>query len=322
MSDGNLVLGGVRDTAPAQVAETRRTGARRARPLVSMRPWLYMAPVLILLGVFTYWPFVQTIGLSLVDWNLNPAQPTRFVGFDNFFRLVNSPLFQAAFGNTFIYLLAAIPLKVLLPIPIAVFLWTLGERGHIYRAVLFLPTLISFVVVGVAFLWILNPIFGYAKQYAAMIGIAFPNFLKDPDMAIWVIIFISAWKVLGFNTLLYLAGLASINRDYIEAMRMDGAGDMTILRRLILPLLTPTMMFVLISSLIFSMQQVFTPIDLMTEGGPANATTNLFYMVYQYSFITFDVGAGAAGTVVLFVLLLVIALLQIRLFERRVHYRQ
>lgn len=103
---------------------------------------------------------------------------------------------------------------------------------------------------------------------------------------------------------------------------MDGAGDGTIFFRLIWPLLTPTLMFVLISTMIFTMQQVFTPIDLLTQGGPSNSTTNLFYMVYQYSFVTFDVGGGAAGTVMLFVLLMAMALLQIRLLDRRVQYKQ
>lgn len=318
----------VNTAIPQAQARPRPTLATRLAALSGSKlqgswiPWLYLAPTLLLLAVFTYWPLLHTAYLSLIEWNLNPGQPATFVGLDNYRRVAGSNLFQAALGNTLIYLAASIPLKVLLPIPIAVFLWSLGSKGHFYRAVLFLPTLISFVVVGVAVMWILNPIFGYAKQYAAMIGINMPNLMASPDTAIWVIIAVSSWKVLGFNVLLYLAGLASINRDYIEAMRMDGAGDHTIFFRLIWPLLTPTLMFVLISTLIFTMQQVFTPIDLMTQGGPSNSTTSLFYMVYQYSFVTFDVGGGAAGTVMLFALLMVMALVQIRLLDRRVQYKQ
>lgn len=285
-------------------------------------PWCYLAPTLVLLGLFTYWPLVQTAYLSTVDWNLNPARPTEFVGAGNYGRVAGSTLFEAALVNTLIYIAASVPLKVLLPIPIAVFLWSMGQRGHVYRAILFLPTLISFVVVAIAFLWILNPIFGHAKVLLAGLGLRFPNLLADPDAAIWVIIGISTWKVLGFNVLIYLAGLASINKDYIEAMRMDGAGDITIFRRLIWPLLTPTLTFVLISTSIFAMQQVFTPIDLMTEGGPSNSTTNLFYLIYQYSFVTFDVGGGAAGTMMLFAFLMVMAAVQFRLLDRRTQYQQ
>lgn len=315
----NILPGAVPSgTVPAaQTRTTRRTGLPS-----SLVPWLYLMPTLLLLGLFTYWPLIQTAYLSLIDWNLNPSQPTEFVGFDNYGRVAGSRLFQAALLNTLIYIGASIPLKVLLPIPVAVFLWSMGQRGHLYRAILFLPTLISFVVVGIAFLWILNPIFGFAKVIFAQLGLQFPNVLADSDTAIWVIIGISTWKVLGFNVLIYLAGLANINREYIEAMRMDGAGDITVFRRLIWPLLTPTLTFVAISTIIFTMQQVFTPIDLMTGGGPSSSTTNLFYMVYQYSFVTFDVGGGAAGTMMLFAFLMIMAFVQFRILDRRANYQQ
>lgn len=308
--------------------QTRAAAPARARAVGwgkradRFAPYLYLAPTLGLLALFVYWPFIHTFFLSAIDWNLNPSQPTEFVGLSNYGQVVGSTLFQHAAWNTVIYILASIPLKVLLPVPIALFIWTLGTRGHFYRAVLFIPTLLSFVVVATAFVWILNPIFGYAKQYLAMVGLRMPNLLTSPDTAIWTIITISAWKVLGFNVLIYLAGLTSINRDYIEAMRMDGASDWRIFRHLILPLLTPSMFFVLVSTVIFTIQQVFTPIDILTGGGPQNSTTNLFYMVYQYTFLTFDVGAGAAGTVILFAFLLVVTVVKILFLDRRVHYQQ
>jgi len=295
---------------------------RRRRTPRTAAPWLYLAPTLGLLALFVYWPFLHTFGLSLVEWNLNPDRPSEFVGLSNYDRVASATLFEHALLNTLIYVAAAIPLKVLAPIPLAIFVWSLGSRGHLYRAVLFLPTLLSFVVISIAFIWILNPIFGYAKQWLGMLGLSLPPLLTHPDLAIWTIIAISSWKVMGFNMLLYLAGLASINREYVEAMRMDGASDGVIFRRLILPLLTPTMFFVLISTVIFTIQQVFTPIDILTGGGPENSTTNLFYMVYQYTFLTFDVGAGAAGTVILFALLMAATVAQILTLDRRVEYRQ
>lgn len=297
----------------------RREASRRLR---AASPWLYLAPTLGLLAVFVYWPFLHTFWLSMIEWNLNPDRPSEFVGLANYGRVASATLFEHAMLNTLIYVAAAIPLKVLAPIPLAIFVWSMGTRGHLYRAVLFLPTLLSFVVVSIAFIWILNPLFGYAKQWLGMLGLPLPPLLTHPDFAIWTIIAISSWKVMGFNMLLYLAGLASINREYVEAMRMDGASDGVILRRLILPLLTPTMFFVLISTVIFTIQQVFTPIDILTAGGPENSTTNLFYMVYQYTFLTFDVGAGAAGTVILFALLMAVTVAQILTLDRRVEYRQ
>ena len=287
-----------------------------------LAPFLYLAPMIVLLAVFTYWPLLHTIYLSFVQWNMNPDQPMRWVGAANYRGIFNSPLFDAAFRNTLIYIIASIPLKVLLPIPIAIFVWTLGTRGQVYRALLFLPTLFSFTVVAVVFLWMLNPIGGHFVQIARLLGGQWPNVLTDPDLAIWTILLISTWKVIGFNTLLYVAGLASINRDYVEAMRLDGASDWRLVRHLLWPLLTPTTLFVLISTVIFAIQQVFTPIDIMTEGGPQNGTTNLFYMVYQYAFRTFNVGFGAAGTVIIFAFLLAITLLKMRTLDRHVQYQQ
>lgn len=299
------------------------TGLLRRPSLRSIpAPYLYLAPMIVLLGLFTYWPFLHTILLSLTEWNLNPGMPLRFAGGGNYSGLVDNPLFLGALRNTAIYIAGSIPLKVLLPIPIAVFLWSLGSRGHVYRSVIFLPTLISFVVVSVVFLWLLNPIGGHAKQAFALIGIDFPNVLAEPNAALWTILLISTWKIIGFNTLLYIAGLASISRDHIEAMRIDGAGDFAVMRHLIWPLLTPTTLFVLVATVIFSIQQVFTPIDIMTEGGPANGTTNLFYLVYQYTFVVFNVGYGAASTVLLFVLIFAVTLLKLRLLDRFVHYER
>ena len=287
-----------------------------------LAPFLYLAPMIVLLAVFTYWPLLHTIYLSFVQWNMNPDQPMRWVGTANYRGIFNSPLFDAAFRNTLIYIIASIPLKVLLPIPFAIFVWTLGTRGQVYRALLFLPTLFSFTVVAVVFLWMLNPIGGHFVQIARLLGGQWPNVLTDPDLAIWTILLISTWKVIGFNTLLDVAGLASINRDYVEAMRLDGASDWRLVRHLLWPLLTPTTLFVLISTVIFAIQQVFTPIDIMTEGGPQNGTTNLFYMVYQYAFRTFNVGFGAAGTVIIFAFLLAITLLKMRTLDRHVQYQQ
>ncbi len=310
---------GTRSVDPVIEAPARRRERRWVR---LSTPWAYLAPMLVLLAVFTYWPFIHTFYLSFIDWNLNPDQATKFVGFANYRGVVGSPVFAAAAWNTLIYLLAAIPLMVLLPIPLAIFVWSLGTGGHVYRTILFLPTLLSFVVVSIAWLWLISPLGGYMQQLLWVFGLTMPNFLADPKAAIWVILGISAWKVLGFNMLFYLAGLTSINHSLIEAMRLDGAGDGTIVRHLLWPLLTPTTFFVLIATIIFTIQQVFTPIDIMTQGGPSSSTTNLFYMVYQYTFTTFNVGYGAAGTVILFVLLLGIILFKIRMLDRYVQFGQ
>ena len=137
----------------------------------SLAPYLYVAPMLALIGLFTYWPLVSTFGLAFERWNLNPDMPMRFVGTENFGQLFASQLFRDAALNTVAYLLAALPLKVLLPIPIAIAMWSLGRSGLIYRSVLFLPTLLSFVVVSIAFVFFLNPLGGAVTAALAALGL-------------------------------------------------------------------------------------------------------------------------------------------------------
>lgn len=286
----------------------------------SARPYLYLAPLMLVLGAFTFWPLLQVVLLSFQTWNLNPDVPSRFVGLDNYRGVISSSLFGAALVNTALYLLAAIPLKVILPIPVAIFIWSLGRRGETYRVIVFLPTLISFVAASVAWVWLLSPLGGYLAVLLETFGIRMAGLLTNADTALWTILGIATWKGFGFNVLLYLAGLTRIDRSMMEAMRIDGASDVRIVRDLILPMLGPSMVLVLVTTVIFTMQQVFTPIDVLTKGGPANSTTNLFYMTYQYTFVGFNVGYGAAATVLLCALVFLVAFLKFRVADRFVHY--
>jgi multiple sugar transport system permease protein/sn-glycerol 3-phosphate transport system permease protein len=295
-------------------------GQRRRLRLSALRPWLYLAPFLAVLVAFTFWPLLQVVLLSFQSWNLNPDIPARFAGWANYRGVLSSSLFDAALINTACYLLAAIPLKVMLPIPVAIFVWSLGRRGEIYRLILFLPTLISFVAASVAWAWLLSPLGGYLTICLEAVGIHMPGLLTNADTALWTILGIATWKAFGFNVLLYLAGLSRIDRSLIEAMRIDGASEARIARDLIVPMLGPSIVLVLITTIIFTMQQVFTPIDVLTKGGPANSTTNLFYMTYQYTFVTFNVGYGTAATVILCVFVFAIAFVKFRLADRFVHY--
>jgi ABC-type sugar transport system permease subunit len=297
-------------------------GTGRASPWSTAATWRaygYLLPLIVLLGAFTYWPLLQTFRLGFV--RLTPGGPAEFVGLQNYAGVFAHHQFQDALHNSAIYVLGAIPLKVLMPIPVAFFIWTIGGRlAGFHKSILFLPTLLSFVVVSVLWIWMLNPVAGFLASLLGLAGIGMPVLLSNADTAIYVILGVSAWKILGFNVLLYLAGLASIRRDLIEAMRVDGAGDWVVFRHLILPLLSPTIFFVLISTVVFSIQQVFTPIDVMTQGGPANATTNLFYIAFQYTFESFNIGFASAAVTLLFVAIGALLVAKLALLERHVHY--
>jgi multiple sugar transport system permease protein/sn-glycerol 3-phosphate transport system permease protein len=269
--------------------------------------------------MFIYWPLVEVIYLSFV--RLDAFGPDDFVGLANYAAVLDHTQFRAAAWNSFWYLLLSLPLKVLLPLPLAMFIWVMPQRlGGAYKSILFVPTLLSFVVVSIAWIALLNPMTGLIQNLIAPFGLKMPMLLANPDTALYVIVGVASWKILGFNVLLYLAGLAAIDREPIEAMRMDGAREGTIVRRLILPLLSPTILFVTISTVVFSIQQVFTPIDVMTQGGPLNSTTNLFYLVYQYMFEGFNPGYSAAGAVLIFLILGALVAVKTVIGNRHVHY--
>jgi multiple sugar transport system permease protein/sn-glycerol 3-phosphate transport system permease protein len=305
---------------------SRPTSARTdAAPLRAIaqaaKPYVYLSPFLVLLAVFTYWPLVQTVWLSFTSWNMMPGVEPEYVGLANYRDVMGSELFRAALRNTGFYLLLAIPVVVLLPLPAAIFIWSLGRSGEIYRTILFLPTMISFAATSVIWLWILAPIGGYGDALLSLAGIKLPSLLSQRDTAPWVVFGVAAWKVFGFNVLFYLAGLGRIDARLIHAMRIDGAGDGTIVRRLIWPLMGPTTLFVAVVTMTLMLPQLFTPIDVMTHGGPGNATTNLFYVTYQYVFSSFNVGYGAAATTILYIVMFAIALFKFTVLDRLVHYR-
>lgn len=306
-------------TQTLELVATARIERIAARRKIYLRPAAFLAPFVALVALFTYWPLIQLVYLSF--FQLNRSGADRFVGAVNFLGVLDNAQFHDAAYNSLIYIFLSIPLKVFLPIPLAVFIWTMGAKlGNFYKAALFLPTLLSFVVVSIVWIWMLNPIMGLFQSVIGPLGLQMPSLLSDVASAIYVIIGVGAWKLIGFNILLYLAGLSAISRDYVEAMRLDGAGDWVVLRRLIVPLLSPTILFVSISTVVFTIQQVFTPIDVMTQGGPLNATTNLFYLVYQYMFESFNVGYSAAGALLIFLLLGLIIAAKMIWFEKLVHY--
>lgn len=309
---------GANDRAFAMPSLRRAAGAFAGWSRVAT-PLAFLTPFIALVGVFTYWPLIELVYLSFV--RMNPFGPDAFVGMDNYAGVISNTQFRDAAVNSLIYIFGSIPLKVVLPLAVAVFIWTMSARlGNLYKSILFVPTLLSFVVVAIIWIWMLNPVMGLIQTIIAPFGLRLPNLLSNHETAIHVVIFVSSWKVIGFNVLLYLAGLSAIGKDYIEAMRLDGAGDWTIFHKLIVPLLSPTIFFVAISTVVFTIQQVFTPIDIMTGGGPLNGTTNIFYIVYQYLFESFNVGYSAAGTVLIFLFLGLLVAIKIAVLEKRVHY--
>jgi multiple sugar transport system permease protein len=292
--------------------------------IVGQRGWqhraviaLFLAPSLVPLLLFTVGPMVAAAGLSLLRWNL--LRPPEFVGLDNFERLLGDANFRGAVFHTITYVAGYLPLVVVGGMVIALALNQRLRGLAIFRTAYFLPVVTSWVVVALMWRWLLDPGAGVVNHALGLVGIEGPGWYNDPVWAMPSVILASAWKDLGFVMVILLAGLQSIPEEYYEAASVDGAGRGTRFRHITLPLLTPSLFFVLVISLINNLQ-VFDQVWVMTKGGPAGATSVVVEQIVTNAFSYGQMGYAAAMSWVFFVVLLLITLVQFRLQRRWVNY--
>jgi sn-glycerol 3-phosphate transport system permease protein len=298
-------------------AVARARARRRSGALVG---YLYLAPALALTAVFVYWPAVASLVLSFYDWNL--VSPTwEPVGWRNYTELVASRAFWLALVNTGKAAVALVALTVAAPLVAAVMVLRVRARWQqVYRVALFAPTMISMAIACAIWLWIFHPLQGVANTLLGALGIEGPKWLSSGDWAIWSIVLVTAWKTFGFNFVIYLAGLLAIPAETYEAARVDGASERQVFWRITVPLLAPTTLFVLLTTFILSPQNLFIPTQILTQGGPNEASNNLGYLVYQLGFEYFRVGYASAAATLIFVVFLALTAVQFVLGERRTHY--
>ncbi|MFI6364223.1 carbohydrate ABC transporter permease [Nocardia sp. NPDC050630] len=274
-------------------------------------PYLYLAPALFLLVVWIYRPLVQAFELSTYSWNLLPTSPMKPVGTGNYERLAQLPAFWDSVGRTGVLILGMLPFTVVLPVLIALASRRVRARTF-YHAFIFVPFLVAPVAAAAVWRWLLHPGSGFVDQ---VLG-SDRNWVYDADTAHAVIIGITGWQLLGFAVLVVWAGLAGISGDYDEAAQVDGASPGQIRRWITLPLLSPTLLFLVLTTVLLSPTLTFPLIDSMTQGGPAQATTNIYYLLWDYAFHSFDAGLSAAAGVLLFAGFGVIAGILVWISER------
>ena len=284
---------------------------KRAFSAEAVTAYLFVLPSLIGFVVFYAVPAVRAVMISFTEWNLLRAP--RNVGLDNYERLLADPLFWNAMKVTGLYVIYNIPLQVVLGLFLAVAMHRLTQ-SMIIRGVLVLPYLVSNVVIGLAFLWILDPILGTANMLLGWFGVPRQPFIGSPDQALASIAGINIWRHMGFTALLFYAGLQSIPKSLYEAATIDGAGEGRLFLHISLPLLRPVTVFVLVTSVIGSFQ-IFDTIAVMTQGGPVNATRAIVWYIYENAFQFFRMGYASALSVVLFLILITITILQMRLLQ-------
>ncbi len=301
-------------------ASTRRKhgllGSRRQRTDVLWGA-LFISPQLFGLLAFSLFPVAYAFVLSAMKWDGLGAR--EFVGLANFTRQLTDSRFQDALIHTVIYTLIAVPGSVIFSLLLA--LAVNRVRGKtIYRTIFFLPTITSSVAVSMVWLWMLNGDFGIINVYLReQFSLDPPNWLVNSTWVIPAVAVVAIWAGLGFNMVIFLAGLQGIPTTYLEAAQIDGASKWRQFWNIILPLLSPTTFFVTIISIIASFQ-VFDFIYVMTGGGPGSASTTMVFHIYELAFVKFTFGLSAAAAVILFAIIMCVTLVQFWGQRHWVHY--
>ncbi len=295
--------------------------------------YVFLAVPLLFFAVVRFYPAIQSFRLSLFTWHVDPARRD-FIGFEYYLDLLSNPVFHQAFQNTIIYAVITVPASIALGLGIAILLQAIARGRGLFRAIYFAPYITPAVAVAWVWGWMYNANFGVINnliiswwEFVERIGMPWLQiqpqaFLRDPERAIYAVAVVIVWQQLGFQVVIFLAGLQGIPRVYYEAARIDGANPWQLFRHVTLPLLNPVMVFAVVITTIYALQlfDQIVNINFTDQGGPLNRTLSLALYMYEEAFGRARLGYAAAVTVVLFVIILVVTLIQLRLTQRRVDY--
>lgn len=280
--------------------------------------YLFLLPNLIGFLIFTLIPIVCSMGLSFMEWD--SANPMVFVGFENFKRLWTDDTFKISLWNTVYYSVFTVPLTMAAALGLAIILNQKMKGINIFRTIFFFPHVASLVAIAVVWNLLFHPTLGPVNNILRFLGIANPpGWTSSVDWAMPVIIIVSIWKSMGYYMILYLSGLQAIPRELYEAAKVDGANSFQRFKSITLPMLTPTTFFVSIM-LTIACFKVFDLVSVMTNGGPGRATNVLVFNIYNTAFINYEFGYASAISMILFIIVLAITIVQFRAEKKWVSY--
>lgn len=276
-------------------------------------PYLFLLPAVIVLSIFFFIPFFQTIFLSFQNYSNSIYHPD-FAGLQNYIEILKNPIFYKVMLNTIIYLVVAVPILAIIPLFLAILINQKIRGITIYKILIYLPVIVSIVVAAIAFKWL------YAEQgilnyILNVLHINSIGWLTDPKYAIYSVIIVTIWKGIGYYMMIYLAALMSVPKELYEACDIDGAGFLTKHLTVTVPHIMPTIALVTTISSISAMK-IFAEIYVMTKGGPLNSTKTIVYYIYEKAFENLDLGYASAMAVILLVIVMVFSFINIFCFER------
>ncbi|MDX8046497.1 sugar ABC transporter permease [Gracilibacillus sp. S3-1-1] len=291
--------------------------AHRTKSL--LKGLLFLLPSIILFSVFLFYPLFKTIYLSFFLTDSSGAT-TVYVGLNNYINIFTSPLFVKSFQVTFLFVLYTVPGTILVSLFLAILANEKLKGIGIFRTIFSSTMGISVAAASVFWMFLFHPSIGWLNQILAVFGIDAIGWLTDPNSALISVAISTIWMNTGFTFLILLGGLQSIDSYLYESADIDGASYFYKLRRITIPMLSPTLFFVITVSFI-SAFQTFGQVDMLTRGGPQNETNVIVYSIYQDAFMNYQHGVASAQAVVLFVIILILTLIQFKLGEKKVHYQ-
>ena len=281
---------------------------------------VYLIPSIILFLVFFYWPLIQNIYLSFFSWNM--VSPTmKYVGFKNFADILSSPELIKIMINTVLFIGFMLILIFVLPYFYSYILGHLIKKwNNFYRCALFLPATLSLAVASILFLWIYNPLAGPINIILSAFDITSPRWFKENYLVIFAICTIIGWKFFGYNLIIMLAAMVAVPKEMIEAAKLENASNWVIFKKIILPMTSSTAIYVFTITVVFSLQHVLVPVNMLTQGGPDQGSSNLVYIVYQYGFTFFQTGKAAAYAVITMFVYMAFLYVKNKYLEKKVYY--
>ncbi len=273
---------------------------------------IFILPAVLGTLIFIVIPVIFSFSLSFVDWDL--LSPMKFVGLSNFKDVLTDSMFVQVLINTFVFAIASSVFAVIIPLVLACILNTKIRGSNFYKTAYFLPFITPMIVIAIVWQWVFDPNIGLLNQILH----THIKWLYDVRFAMPALIAVSVWKLIGYNMIIFLSGLSTINQEVLEAAKIDGANSWQVFKNVTVPLLSPTIFFVIVITSISSFQ-VFDLIYVMTQGGPDNSTMVLVYSIYKYAFEYFDVGKASAIAYILFAIIFVLVLCQWKLRKKMVY---
>lgn len=306
--------------APAAAAALAETPKDREGDGQGRRSWwglAFASPHVIGLALFTVVPIVASLVISFNNWPLLGAHS--FVGFGNYVQLLQDPIFRTVILNTFLFTILYVPLNLVVSLGLAAWLTPKIRHRHVFRVLFFIPTVTPIVANVVVWRMLYQPSGAIDATVQTLFGFHAPNFLADANWAMIAVVMMSVWQGFGYNMLIFSAALDSVPENLVEAAELDGAGAWTTFWRVKFPLISPSVFFATMMTLITSFQ-VFVQPFILTKGGPGSATTTLVQFIYNQGFQYQQLGLASAGAWVLFVIILGITAVQFIGQRKWVHY--